>query len=154
MSDNYEDLLDKSFDEIPEPQVLPVGSWRLEGRNATFQAPKEAGKSATVLFVYKAKEPMDDVDEDELAKLGEDYDYGLKPIFVRIWLESGADFDKVRKHLKNHGISLEGGKSIKDILKEDFRGTEVIASLDKRSFVNGVGEEQEENTATMFVPAE
>lgn len=153
MSENYEDLLDRSFNEIPKPKTLPNGSWRLQGRNATIIEPKEAGKSRQVMFVYQATEPMDDVSDTELAALGADYDYGLKPVFVRFWLQEGADYDKLRKHLEKHGIDTSrDGISIKEMLKTEFRGTEVAAYLDKRSFVDGVGEEQEENTATQFTP--
>lgn len=152
MSENYEDLLDRSFNEIPKPKTLPGGSWRLKGRNASILEPKEAGKSRQVMFVYTATEPMEDVDDDALSALGEGYDYGLKPIFVRFWLQEGADYDNLRKHLAKHGIDVETDTPVKEILKEQFRGTEILATLDTRSFVNSVGDEQEENTASNFTP--
>lgn len=152
MSDNYEDILDRGWDEIPEVKPLPVGSWLLKGRNASYQPAKTADKSPSVLFVYEPKEPMDDVDEAGLADLGKDYEYGNNRIFFRKWIETSADWDQVRNHLTKHGVDVKGS-SIKDTLAA-FKGTEVIAYLNHRSFVNAAGESQIDCQPTSFSAVE
>lgn len=147
MSDEtYESLLDRSWDEIPEVKALPVGSYRLRGRNASYKA-GDGDKNPFFLFVYEVREPMDDVDEDALADLGPDYDVQENRVFHRIWVETGADMDGVRKHLAKHNVPLGG--TIKDSLKA-FKGTEVIAYLDQRVFENSAGETVTENNAKSF----
>jgi hypothetical protein len=153
MSDNYEDLANRSFDEIPEEKILPTGSWLLKARSGTIQPPKEAGKPETVLLVYTPVEPMDDVDAEEISALhnGSEYDYNMNRIFVRFYLESGRDVRNVREHLAKHGVTE--GKNIKELLK-NFRGTQAVAQVGYRQFQNSLGQTIEENTATNFVPAE
>lgn len=146
---DYADIVKGSWDEIPEVQVLPTGSWLLRGRNATYQPAKGEG-SPSVLFVYGVKEPMDDVDNTELSKLGDNYDVEANKIFTRFFIGDNSDWDKVRKHLEKHGVSTKG-KSIADSLKE-FQGAQVIAYVDQRSFTNNAGQSQTENTASNFTP--
>ena len=148
MSD-YADIVQQSWDEIPEVKVLPAGSWLLRGRNATYQPAKGEG-SPSVLFVYGVKEPMDDVDNAELAKLGTDYDVEANKIFTRFFIGDNSDWDKVRKHLEKHGVTTKG-QSISDSLK-GFQGSQVIAYVDQRSFTNNAGQPQVENTASNFTP--
>lgn len=150
MSENYEDLANRSWDEIPEEKLLPTGSWLLRGRNATIQAPKEEGKSPQALFVYEPKGPMDDVSDEELAALGGDYDTSMNRIFVRFWLETGKDYHAVRDHLKKHGVE---GKNLAEAMK-NFKGSEVIAIIGQRSFTDNMGQTKDENTATNFTPVE
>lgn len=147
---DYEDILSKSWDEIPEVQTLPVGSWLLRARNASYQAPKSADASPAVLFVYTAKEPMEDVDSEELSKLGDNYDISANRIFSRFFVQDAADWDNVRKHLAKHGIDTKG-QSIEESLKQ-VKGREVIAYLGQRSFTTNAGETKEENTPSNFVP--
>jgi len=152
MSDNYEDILNQSWDQIPEAQTLPVGSYLLRGRNASYQPAKDADKSPVVLFVYQPKEPMDDVNEEELAALGENYDIADNKIFVRFYVDDNAQWDVVRNHLIKHGIDPKG-KSIADSLKA-FKGTEVIAYLDQRQYTNAAGEQVTQNDAKQFAPVD
>lgn len=154
MSDeaNYADILDQSWDNIPETQTLPTGSWKLKLNSAKFM-PETEKASARVLFVYKAIEPMDDVNEEALLKLEKDgnkYDYGQNRIFVTFWVSDGADWQNVRKQLQKHGDDVLAGKTI----TESFvaaRGREVIAYLDQRNYKNNAGEDVVENTASQFV---
>lgn len=152
MSENYEDILNQSWDNIQEAAVLPVGSYLLRARNASFQPSKDADKSSTVLFVYSPKEPMDDVDSNELAALGADYDISENRIFARFYVETAADWNSVREHLKKHGID-PAGKSIADSLKA-VKGTEVIAYLGQRQFQNAAGEQKVDNNPTQFAAVE
>ena len=147
--DDYASIVDRSWDSIPPVELLPQGSWLLRGQNATYQAAKGDG-SPSVLFVYKVKEPMDDVTAEDIEKLGQNYDVEANKIFTRFWIGDNSDWDKVRKHLAKHGVDTTG-KSISDSLKE-FKGTEIVAYLDQRSFQNNAGETQEDNVASNFTP--
>jgi hypothetical protein len=146
---DYADILNKSWDEIPEVVPVPKGSYLLKGQNATFQPAKGEDGSPSVLFVYRVKEPMDDVDTGELAALGDNYDLEANRIFTRFWINDGSDWDKVRKHLTKHGVPLKG--NIADSLKE-FKGAEVVAFVDQRNFTDNAGQSQTENTAANFTP--
>ncbi len=154
MSDqNYADILNKSWDEIPEAKALPVGSYLLKGRNASYQPAKEAGKNPVVLFVYQAKEAMDDVNADELASLGENYSIEDNRIFHRFYIEGNPDWDNVRKHLVKHGVDLKG-KTLEEGLKA-FTGTEIIGYLDQNTFQsNATGAMVTQNVVKDFAVVE
>ncbi len=152
MTCDYEDILNRSWDEIPEPQVLPVASWRLKNRGASFVESKAAGVSDRVMFIYNAMEPLPDVDADALAALG-DYDITQNRMFFNIWIESYADWDKVRKHIAKHGIEPIPGETPNETFKR-MKGSEVIAWLDQRSFESKSGDMVETNDPTQFAKVE
>lgn len=153
MTDNYTDIMQTQWNDIPEPQVLPVGSWRLRLRNANFVVAKEEGQNSKFLFFYVPQEPMADVDEAELAALGSEYDISENDVVHTIWVERKRDFDKVRKHLLIHGIEVNPDQSIEETLK-GARNAEVVAYLGQRSFTTRGGETVTENQPTNFVPVE
>src|SRR5690606_4101030 len=130
MADDYDDILNRSWDDIPIPQVLPLGSYLLRNRNVTYK-PATDTASARVLFFYNVREPMDDVDADALAELGEDYDLSTNQVVASFFVESARDWDTVRNHLALHGVDLSG-KTIREAFKE-VRGKEVVAYLDQRT---------------------
>lgn len=149
---NYEDILNTLWDAIPEPEVLPGGSWLLRAKGAKY-FPAGEDTSARVMFIYGAKEPMQDVDESALKALeAKNYDVSSNRIFFTVWIEDGASWQTVRNHLKKHGIDL-AGKSPQQSLKE-VRGKEVVAFLDTRTYQNKAGDNVTENTATNFVQPE
>lgn len=147
----YEDLADMGWDDIPEPKLLPVGSWRLKARNATYKEGK-GDSNPYFMFVYVPSAPLDDVDADKLIELGADYDVSNNRIFHRMWVETASDFDAVRKHLAKHGIELEG-KSVKETLAA-FKGTEVIGAIGIKVFTDRSNEERQENVVEAFAPIE
>jgi len=151
-AESYEDLLKRSWSEIPEVFLLPVGTWRLRARNAVFQPPKSAESNACMLFIYDAREPQDDVNEDALAELGADYDFSENRVFGRFWLETGADWDNVRKHLAKHGVDVDN-LSIEDSLK-DVKGREIFAYLNQDTYTAQGGEVREKNEPSQFVSVE
>lgn len=147
MSDAHSDILNKSWADIPQPKVLPVGTWLLQGRNASFIPKKEDSTlSARVLFFYRAKEPMDDVNQDELAALGDNYDFDNNDIVKQFWVDRPKDWDAVRRHLELHGVEISG--SIQDTLKR-FKNTEVLAYLNTKTFTSN-GESKVDNDPTSF----
>ena len=151
MSDSYADILNQAWDEIPEPVVLPVGSWLLKGLNASYRPPKDEGKNPHILFVYEVKEPLNDVSDAELAELGDNYDFASNRVFYRMWIENANDFNSIKRHLAKHGVDTEG-KTVGDSLK-GFSGTEVVAYLTQRQFTTAAGDVVEENSATEFATA-
>ena len=151
MANDYADILNQSWDNIPKVQVLPTGSWLLKLRNATYQPAASEDKSPRVMFVYAPKEPMDDVESSDLEALGKNYDYSANRIFANFFVSDGADWDKVRNHLAKHGVEVSGN------IKESFeaaKGAEVVASLNPRSYQNNAGETVIDNNPTNFAKAE
>jgi len=114
---SYEETLERVWDDIPEPQFLPDGSWRFRCTSAKAVAPKEPDGDTRVLFVMEPQEAMDDVDQHALDALGEGYDTSENVIFVTVWLGKSTDYAKVRKILGVMGVNTEG-KSLKDSLAE------------------------------------
>ena len=162
--DNYEDyetIGDMSWDDVPDPKVLPKGPWVLAGKNAK-RMPGRAGEdgksdsSPYVLFFYKAVEPLVEVDDDELAALGDEYDVQINDLTFRIYIETKADYRKVEAHLAKHGIvagvSEETGKkeSIDATLKR-FKNSRVIGVLGQRTFKDRTGDLRTDNTIGSFV---
>lgn len=150
MSD-YADIANLSWDEIQEPQVLPVGSYLLKLSNASFQPSKDADKSPVVMFVYKAKEAMEDVNTEELEALGAEYDISENKIFHRIYIEDGSSWDQVRKHIAKHFPEDEAppkGKVV-DTLKA-LKGAEIVGYLNQQSFKRKDGTQGMSNNATEF----
>lgn len=125
---NYDEILDRSWDEIPEVQTLPNGLYGLKGRNAAYSAPKTEGQNGKVLFFYKVKEPIE-VDADALAALGEDYNVQENEVVYTIWIEGMKSWDEVRDHLALHGVDTADFPNIRETLKKGFKGTEVAATL-------------------------
>lgn len=151
-NESYDALLNRSWGEIPEPKTLPVGSWLLKGRNVAYLPAKGEG-NPRVLFFYTPKEPMDDVRPEELAELGDDYDYANNQIVKTIWVESNRDWATVKAHLALHGVDVSNGRSQKDTFK-DFKGTEVIAYLETKAFTTAGGETKIDNDPVKFAKVE
>lgn len=145
--ETYESILTKSWDDIPEPELLPVGSYLLRCRNATYR-PAKGDMSAQVLFVYNPKEAMDDVDQDELTDLGE-YDITQNRLFATFWVEDNVDWAKVRTHIQKHGVD-PAGQSIGESLKA-MTATEIISYVRTENYENKQGETVTKNTPTQFV---
>lgn len=146
-----EEILNRSWGEIPEPKTLPGGSWLLKTRNASY-VPAKDDNNAKALFFYVPREPMNDVSESELADLGADYDYSANQVVFTIWLEGPRDWDNLRKHLEKSGVDVSKG-TVLDSLKA-AKGTEIVGYLGSRTFTNRAGEVQVENTVSNFIKAE
>lgn len=159
-NDDYESIGDTSWDDIPEVKPLPKGPWMLQGKNAKRMKGRDAddGREASspyVLFFYKAVEPLAEVDDAELAALGDDYDVKTNDLSYRIYIETKADYRKVLSHLAKHGIvpqtNEETGKmeSIDATLKR-FAKSDVIGVLDQRTFTDKSGDLRTDNTIKAF----
>lgn len=148
MTENYADITKLSWDNIPEVKLLPDGSYRLRGRNASFLAAKEEGQNARVLFFLVPQEPMDDVDASELEALGADYDITSNQVVHTIWIERPQDWNKVKAFLTLAGVDVTK-QSIAESLKE-FKNSELYAHLTSRTFKDKNDESREENVASQF----
>lgn len=128
---DYTDLLNKSWDEVPKAQILPVGWYVLDGRGGKLVAGDE-NRSSKVLFFYGVVEPTDDVDEDALAELGDDYDVSINRLTAQLWFEEQGDIDKVRSWLEAHGTDMSG--TIADTIKEGTKNVRVLGYIDHRAY--------------------
>lgn len=134
---NYDDLLNRSWDEIPEEAVLPVGDWALEGKSASFIESKEDGKSDKIVFFWGVTSPVD-VDEEEIAKLGSDYDLDLNQPTQTFYIDGPSAIGKVRKFLLKLGVDIEGLTPLESL--KAFKGARAVAFLDQRSYQDQSGE--------------
>jgi hypothetical protein len=148
MADNYDDILDRAWDDLPEPVHL-FGDWVLVGKNAAFMK-GENGKKSRQLFFFGVAEPLD-VDPEFLAELGDEYDLGMNQIVHTIYIDNDRDWNDVRRFLRNVGVDTEG-LSVKESLKA-FTGTRVAASLGVRTYVVN-GEARTDNVASRFTAVE
>lgn len=131
---SYEEILKGSWDDLPEVKLLPAGSYRWVCRSAKFSPPKSEGSSPNVMFVCNAQEAMDDVSDDALAELGEEYDITANTVFHRIWLERDTDWQKVKQTITAMGVDLDG-KSLEEGLKA-MKNVEFIAYTTQQTFTN------------------
>jgi hypothetical protein len=148
---DYDDILNRSWDDIPEPKLLPGGNWLMVGKNAALVKPKEEGKSLKILFTFGAKSPVD-VAEDLLDELG-DYDVTINEVSHTIYLETASDWNKVRKFLALVGIEMEGSildEAGKLSFNKAFRGSEIVAEVGQRSYDDAAGETIWQNTLAKF----
>ncbi len=150
--DTYEGMLKRSWGEIPKKEVLPNGTWTLKLGNISFK-PGKGDTNDCLMFVHRAVSPMEDVDEDAIAALGDDYDFGANKTFTRIWLEDATDWDKARQLLAKHGIETEEDEAIEDTFKR-AKGALIYGYLKARTYKNSVGEMVTENEVTQFSPIE
>lgn len=151
MSVDYDDILNRTWDDIPEPVLLPGGAWMVVGKTAGLVKPREEGQSLKVLFNLKAKEPVN-VAQEELDELG-DYDITINDLQYTVYIESAADWDKVRKFLAVFGVEMSG--SILDdkgklAFAKAFNGAEAIAEIGQRNYENKDGETVWQNTLSKF----
>jgi hypothetical protein len=117
--------------------VLPTGTWRLRAQRAQFFEPREEDKSPRAVVYYRAMEPMDDVDPDELGDLPEGYQFKDTPIEAVFFLSELRDWDNLREHLKLLGVDVDSG-SVKDSL-DAAKGREVNAYLSKETYKDRQG---------------
>lgn len=154
---DYDDILNRTWEDVPEPELLPAGGWLLVGGNVSLIKPKEDGKSAKILFSYKAKEPVS-VADDLLEELG-DYDFSINDLNYTVYIENASDWDKVRKHLALSGVEIDNKAKIvneagKLSFAKAFRGSEVVADVGQRSYENSEGNTIWQNSLSKFAKVE
>ncbi len=151
MSEDYEDLLTRTRAETPTLSTLPVGSYRLKSRGARFQKAKDSDKNDSVMFIYSAMEPLEDVDVEELGALG-DYDISQNKLYFRVWIESETDWAGFWSHVDKHGELGLGPDASRKEAMDTVKGAEIIAWLDQRTFTNKAGDTVDTNDPVNFAP--
>lgn len=151
---DYTDLLSRSWDEMPDPVLLPVGRWEFECKGVSHKE-GQGDNSPNFMFVYVPKRPTDDVDEEVLEALAEsqggELDYSGNRIFKRMYYSDGNELRRVRDHmLKHQGFRMPAG-SIQDhidnpkVLSAALNGTTVLAYMEQRAYTTTEGEAREVN---------
>lgn len=153
MAREYADVLSTSWSDMPEPKLLPDGSWRLRANGASYQPAKDDDGSPSVLFVYRPMEPMEDVDLGELEKLGDGYDPQMNRIFKRFYINDASDWKRVKDHVVKHGVQINPAESIGETLKA-VRNKDIIGYVTSKSFQTNDGTPREENDVQTFAPIE
>lgn len=158
MSDNYDEILNRTWEEVPELQLLKTGGWLVKGRSVALIRPKDEGKSLKVLFGFKAEQPVS-VAQDLLDEMG-DYDFTANDLNYTMYVETAADWDKVRKFLDIFGVEVDKKKPIIDSatgklsFSKDFQGREAIAEISERSYDNDAGQTIWQNQLSKFQKAD
>lgn len=148
MSDEYDDILQRGWEDLPDEALLPTGTYRLKARNAKYMPSPEDGKSPKILVFFSVMEATSDVDGDALADLGDDYDLTENEVVHTIYIERQVDWKKrVKPFLEKLGVDATG--NIVDALKA-VKNKEIYGSLDQRSFTNRNGETETVNNITGF----
>lgn len=147
---SYAELLEKSWNEIPQVQVLPAGTYLLKCRGASFKEPADG--NPYFMFVYEVVSALDDVDPAALEELGSDYDLSSNRIYYKIWVETVTDLDKGRAHIAKHGVDTTSG-SPKESLKA-VKGQLINAYLGIKHFTDRTGELRTDNDPIAFTPVE
>jgi hypothetical protein len=158
--DTYANYLDRGWDEIPEPVVLPGGTWTLQCKGVSFKK-GDAGKSDVFLFNYIPVSPGADVDEDALDSLGADYDFAMNRIFKRFFISETQDLKRLRDHMLRHqgfrmpeGTIAEHMENIKP-LRTALDGTMITAELVPNTYTNSSGDLIENNeVGRVFDPSD
>jgi len=149
---DYDEILNRSWDDIQEDKLLPVGSWLLKISNISYQK-GQGDKDPVVLAVFNPKEPMTDVDDDQINELGSDYDYTQNRLFKRFYISGDADWKGVKRVLELAGVEVKG-KSIIDAFKE-AKGREVVGYLEQSNYEDkATGETRTSNEIKKFAKAE
>lgn len=130
-NESYESILNSSWDDLPEPKELPVGNWLWKVNRAQYFEPKE-DKSGQVVFYLEPKEAQDDVDQDSLEELGDDYDFANNEVGYSFFVKTAKDWDKVKKFIALLGVDLDG-LTIAEGLKA-VKGANVFAEAFYRTY--------------------
>ena len=105
----FNDILERSVDDIHEPVALPMGHWRLKVISGKLKRSKaDNGPVAKYLFTAVPVEPMDDVSEVEL----EDFDMEGVMVYHEIPIWDKASEWNVMRFLNTLGYEFEQGDKL------------------------------------------
>lgn len=157
MSDSYEDILNMTWEDVPDAVTLPVGPYKVKGKFLSFKQAADEGQNDRFSLTFVVQGPLEGVDEDALAELGDDYDYSANQVEKTLWIDSKASWGDVRKTLLNVGVEPSGnifepdGKINKG-LQRSFRNVEIGAHLGERTYPDKeTGEMKSVNTLSKFI---
>lgn len=144
--EGYDDILNRSWDELPIDKLLPDGTYILRARNANFQRGKE-GKSSKVLFYFTVTEALDDVPQDALEALGADYDITENEVVKQSWVNGRGSRQKDWRDAIATLRALGAYDDTVPILSnlKNVAGKAIKARLGYRSYTNNQGQNVEQN---------
>lgn len=132
---NFEEILNRGFDELPEPKPLPNGKYLLKGRFAgafEYENKDTGDVGARISITDEVVKPYDaDTAAAAEAELGKDGWKG-KAVESTFYVTNMEEERKVWDHLAKRGIEVNG-KSLEDALKE-VRGTTIVGSVRTRNY--------------------
>jgi hypothetical protein len=138
--DDYDDILDRSFDDIPMPKDLPLTSFNAVCDGVSFVKPKKEDGNPKVLFFFKMTSPVEALDDDVMAELGTDYDFNLNRYARGVWIGEGRDWKTVLEILHTIGVDTED-KTVKEAMKS-AAGHEAVVKLQRgRTYTGNDGKE-------------
>jgi hypothetical protein len=126
--DDYDDILDKSFSEIPMPKDVPLTNYLATCDGMSFVKPKKEGVSPQVLVFFRLSSPVEALDEDDIAELGTDYNFELNRYARQVWISEGRDWKTVLDILHTLGVDTEDGLTVKEAMK-NAKGREAVVAL-------------------------
>lgn len=131
MTVNYEKIMGRSFNELPEPEPLPDGKYLLKGRFASaFEwTSKEGDEGARISVTYEAVKAAD---ADTAASIN-GMDVKGKPVESTFYVTNEEEERKVWDALAKIGIAGEDYDNLGDALKA-VRGLTVIGTVRTRHF--------------------
>lgn len=130
---DFESLLSMTADTVPEPKLVPTGTWTLKGKKIIAkEGDGSNGVLARFTVVFNATTPHEDVDEEETAG-GE---WKGEAIFHDIRIEKKSDMSQLVKLLGVAGIDTEEG-TVSDWIKAfNSAKPSVIATVSKRTWTD------------------
>lgn len=138
--DDYDDILDRSFDDIPMPKDVPLTSYNAVCDGISFMKPKKEGGNPKVLAFFKLTSPVEPLDDDVMAELGADYDFTLNRYARSVWISEGRDWKTVLEILHSLGVDTED-KTVKEAMKS-AEGHEAVVRLQRgRTYTGQDGKE-------------
>ncbi len=124
---NWNDIANRVAEEVPEPCLTPVGTWRLRVTSAKMVPPKGEGNSGQVLYGFKPAEAEADVDPGAADAYIESEDD--TPIWHKFWMGGGSrDEHKHLMFVRNKLQISTSGKTTKEYVAATI-GAEVLAEV-------------------------
>lgn len=111
---NFGALLDKAPSEIEKPKPLPVGTYVTVLQGLPRQDKSSKKQTEYVEFTHKLLSAGDDVDTEELAKMGGIADKTMKNTY---YLTENSLW-RLKEFLVHCGIDLDGVGSLREAIEE------------------------------------
>lgn len=133
---SFDDLLNRSADDIKEPVTLPAGTYAVQLGAFEFGTSRQK-ETPYVEFQVSFNSPEDDVDEDELAEYAAFKPLNETKISYPFWLSDTALF--MFKNFMSDVIGVPtDGKSLKALIDE-VPGNSVLAQVIHRTYQRNDG---------------
>ena len=102
---DFDDVFDKTHDEIPPVHDVPAGLWRFKVKAAKRFEPKDDGEvNGGLLFVSQAIEASGDVDP---SLVPDDLD-NLEEVFYKIFIGGNKDMHQAWRFVEKLGMDTAG----------------------------------------------